>query len=823
MPPNQIDIKGKLAQKFGNVSELSSGVFRSVRSKDGNPFAAYVFDSSRRAWDGSIDLDEYLDEIVGQSYFDESSPADLRWNNYLYFVVADEDFEKPTFLEKRRTLEENRNYARKFVVSVGRFDQVVQSLDTVVEDREGATPLVDIVQIWTAKLNESGLSEVADHDRPIADVVRGIATGKSRNTLRVVRRSGEGDAATLAREWITQIDASGFRSFPSRGEFTELGRANLLFGANGAGKTSLLEAIEFLYCGANRRSKYSGHQKVSATFANGAMVSASVSQALSDFRTRYEVWFGTRDASSRNSLPNQFGRFNFLNTDAAAELSLRSDATTSNFDSLSALLSGGDATNLWRRIQSIRKVANESLNDANGEVERLRADLKIKDSQIEAMRLLPGEADVELSVLNSHLATIGWSSGSVFSISDVRQLEAILTDAAARLGALNQLHWLSKITVKEIESQSQLLTQKSNEVGKLRQALHSAHRRIKEIEKRVSYLARCKTDLTLVPADEVANLLMLTQAQESLNRRIRLDSSIAEAVGDFPEDADLSYFDVQQISVSVLRNELSSEAAGVTTKAIRVQNELTAVEQSRSREQALLAQLKELTKRVLEHTLHGNICPVCHTDFTTVDGLRLRMEEEWSNAGSGAASLRLRAELEELTQLGITLSRRVNILNGLERICEIVNKSPTVVPPREALQTYAAARLSVQRLKAEYRDVELKIRSSEAAGIKLSTVEALCNIGPEAIDDSAKYDVRASAARIEKELFKCAEARLNAEAEIQQVQETLERNLPKLDSGRIRTPMAQLKPFELARKLPGELSRLCRGLKVIFRSQIERT
>lgn len=398
----------KLGRKLTNVSEVAAGVLRGIRRNNERDVAAYVFDLNNRLPDTVGALSSYLDEVMGPAYFDKDASPDLRWNNYLYFVVDKGTAGSQAFQVTKRNVEADRSYARKFVVIEEDLDRLLDELDSVaIVDKSAAA--TDVVQAWSDALSAVGLDDVLDGERPIADVVRSISSGTAKQSVRTKQATGVESSQRLVESHIASINLSGFRPYPRRKSFEKLGKANLLFGSNGVGKTSLLEGLEFLFCGANRRSGCSPTAVVEGVLASGQEVRTSARQPLSDFKTRQRLWYGGDDNSRQNKLPNQFARFNFLNTDAAAELSLLKESPKEgNAESLAALLSGHEATLMWRRIQEVRKAVAEEVRSKRSERAVAATDKEGKEKELLVLEAAPGQADAAFSVFIKDLERLGW-------------------------------------------------------------------------------------------------------------------------------------------------------------------------------------------------------------------------------------------------------------------------------------------------------------------------------------------------------------------------------------------------------------------------------
>lgn len=238
-------IRNRVGAKFGNIQEVSAGVLRSVRRQGDSALAVYLFDLNNRVTESAAHLESYLDDVLGSSYFDEAAPADLRWNHYLYLVADKQSASGEAFEAAKRKVEADKSYARKFVLTEDELDGAIARIDSVAEVHDqGKT--ADVVETWTAKLAAAGLESVLDPKRTIADVVRVVASRLVKDTTRARRTSGASMSELLVSADLSSVDFTAFRQYPSRKKFDNLGRANLIVGVNGVGKTSFLEGIEYL-------------------------------------------------------------------------------------------------------------------------------------------------------------------------------------------------------------------------------------------------------------------------------------------------------------------------------------------------------------------------------------------------------------------------------------------------------------------------------------------------------------------------------------------------------------------------------------------------
>jgi exonuclease SbcC len=309
---NEDALLTQVGEKFSNVKRVSAGVVRGERTDvSGNPYAVYYFALSNGLKDWAENLEQRQDEIIGPSYFE--TPGDLRWNHYLYLLVNPDGATSASIAIGKKLIEEDRSYARKFVLMQDELPTILRELGPQLE-QYGQVVSPDVVARWTNRLLDANLGVILDQ-LSVAETIRFISKGvPSKQPLRVDRNRQPRSTQPLAEKFIDAIDLVKFRKWPDKRQFG-LGTVNLLVGSNGVGKTTLLEAIEFVYCHENARteSPTGAHIRVRLKGAS-AWVDTKVPIRTADAKQRNLEWYGQRDLRG-STLQNSFARFNFLATD----------------------------------------------------------------------------------------------------------------------------------------------------------------------------------------------------------------------------------------------------------------------------------------------------------------------------------------------------------------------------------------------------------------------------------------------------------------------------------------------------------------------------
>ncbi len=782
----------RLRRKLTNVTEVATGVLRGIRRSNQRDVAAYVFDLNNRLPSTVGELSNYLDEVMGRDYFDKNLSPDLRWNNYLYFVVKKDSLGNPDFQTSKRNMEADRSYARKFIVVEEELDRVLDEIDSVaVVEKFVAT--TDVVKSWSDELSPIGLEDILDGDRPIADVVRSIASGTAKRSIRTKKTTGIESSRLLVDSHVASINLSGFRSFPRQRSFENFGKVNLLFGSNGVGKTSLLEGLEFLFCGANRRSGSHSTAAVEGMLASGHQVRTSAQQPLSDFKTRQRLWYGSDDNSRQNKIPNQFARFNFLNTDAAAELSLfKEGSKEGNAESLASLLSGHEATLMWRRIQEIRKAVSEETRSKRSERAVAEKDQASKKQELYTLETVPDESDAAFSVFMKDLERVGWQALPQNKEAVTKQLVDALSSLASQLRAIHQLDWLNGPKNENTIIQQALVLQNVCEEVKIEiPAAREDEVTLDSLRQREALAKSRLTALEAIPATALADLKVLSTILTRSNDELTLNARLYAALpsGDLPESLPSS---LARKILSMAKAEANSEYDDISSQLETLQNRLTTTTRTQSELQRAMAELQSWAQTVVKHRHSDSNCPVCGTEFS--QGELIKRMYQLTLTPSDTTISEIRQRIEHLTAEGRRAAEEASWLGQLDKFTHTLSGTDKPLTVRDALLMASSTIERQQLLLKEKQNAQQRLDAYARGGLSLAAVEQLCT----PIDDnvqrgSPSLDVREALEATRQHLQQLTNATEELDARILQRNENLKR---RFDEAGVRSSNSWSTTFE---------------------------
>lgn len=401
-------IRSKLSPRFPGLEQIDDSVLRFERKSHDRPFAVCYVDVSAQIPNTLASLNDYQERIVGSRYF--QGRKSLQWSNYLFFVV-DAEWPQAT----KTIIERDRRYARKFVLTEPELDTALTPPTYKVSD---AVIKTDILTTWTNILGTANLDRAILNDETMPRRLELIEEHFGQSASPIPKSLGT--PRTAAQPFLRRVVLDKFRPFPQTRQF-DVGTVTLICGVNGSGKTSILEAIELVYCGQTKRNpKSSGPYSIIATYADGKTETANNNRPGSVFRDRNLAWYGQFEQKTSN-VYQTFARFNFLNTDAAVGLAEPKSQADLEED-LSKLLVGPDASKTWDVIERTAEKLDEKVKEWQTLRNHVEQELGSVNRQIAASSDLKQESGAIFQKLDSLLSEVSWTRPVGEAATSVKEL-----------------------------------------------------------------------------------------------------------------------------------------------------------------------------------------------------------------------------------------------------------------------------------------------------------------------------------------------------------------------------------------------------------------
>ena len=698
-------IEALLKLRYPNLESVAQGVFRGVDRFGARDYAVRYFDLNDRLATTADSLKRYQEEVLSPMYFSSDVATDLRWNHYLYFVTSDEQAQNGEFGRLKAKVEADREYARKQIVREGDVAGLLDNAQTL----EPPTALpIDLATTWSNTLEQHGLAFVLDSDISVPDVVRRIVAGTRDGASRPIS-----PVALLASEqaatshFIERLTIKGFRTHPEEKDHL-LGRVNLIVGGNGVGKTSLLEAIEFAYCGKNRRSSVLlGNTLITAGLVGIQHKLTSTTDATR-LRARHSNWYAKTELKTV-TIQDSFGKFNFLDTDAAVELSVLAGSAQIGQD-VTRLVLGATAENLADRLRRVLKQLHDELKDLRRD-KTINEQLKLAaQTRLDVIKAAPKLSDSLFLELLAALKGQGWNQPP----DEKGQLEALrehLQEATSAIALVR--HSSIKMLHAEPDSALRLLTNLNDEASKAdaldqrAKAARLAQTNARREAQAVAELSAAMEALFPYARTDFPHLLKQASECRDLVRSRNTKLSQVVNLGDMGA--------IQQflgIPVTDAIDSVDTDIGEHQRRLDAAQTSLRALEKTQSTMTVLRQRLLGTAKDILQRSANPDHCPLCRTEFEK-GHLLARMLADVEMGTSEQASL-LQADISSAIESMEGAKAMLTLLHPLRAFAG--DSAPTFTVA-QALEQIAQEQAAFDRDQQKLQTIQAQAQQLQSGGL----------------------------------------------------------------------------------------------------------
>jgi DNA repair protein SbcC/Rad50 len=731
-------VRAAILARFQNVTELGGGLLRGERLHEGRPFAVAYVDISDNIVGRADELRTFQERLLGEQFF--SSENQIRWNNYVYLVAGSASLQSNRFKEAKARIEANRDYARKFVVSEKDL------LDLLADSRLFASgkdiETADIMRTWQEILATSNLGFLLEKP-PRTKALEMIAQGQVSQKIASspIGKLWDGDE-DLADATLLALELTRCRDVHD-GQRFEFGDVNLIVGPNGSGKTTLLEAIEYFYCGKNRRGDVPYDFRLVGTIrvGNESAVNLGAPAEPARIKARNLAWYRKDDPQSRGILTG-FTRCNFLDTDAAFRISTDID-THSLEEDLERLLVGADASTLW---DYLRKFADELKERANTSRESLQAEstrCELLSQELRRLRSAPSERSAAIKTYRSLLQQVGWRSlppldaplGETERSSLERAARCVWTMRAASpvtadkfsvkfeplVQNLREFHFGIEPPlgpVVELVSGLRGLVEEVKRLDSVRsesdRSLAAKSNELKTVERTLELLSEW---LGYCEVGVPTQLATLHQARAELGslRELLGQLGTARAAG-VPEE-------YRSLSVDAAQRRASDAQSDIAASARGLQAKLKALEDEKETHVAWFLQLREAAQELVRRSATPGDCPVCGTHHRPED-LAVKINSLVGISSAGQTE-EVRRALEEVRNQETQLGQMVSTLTVQVAFCRRLKLPIASTELRVVIERFERSQKAMQQSVEAQQSAESALNNLHLIGMSVSRYSEL--------------------------------------------------------------------------------------------------
>jgi len=712
-------VREVVSHQFQNVTQIDDQVIRGEKLYENKAYAIAYVDLADDIVNRANHLREFQERVLGEDFF--QSTDQLRWNNYLYIVASQKSIASDGYLDAKSRIEADKDYARKRVVSEGELVELLG--DSKLFEAEEVAASADIVATWAAKLREGKLDTLMEQPTPRTAVLENIGKGNAARAAspKKARALNFADGCFTVSHLRT-LEVSQFRPVHD-GQTYHFGAVTLIVGANGTGKTSLLEAIELLYCGHNRRPVSNENAHVKGIFANIVTGALSKIESTSDsnrIRARCLAWYGRSERQGK-AIVDAFTRFNFLDTDAAFRLSNELGPGDISRE-LSRLLIGADAATLWDYLGKTQSALETEWAKNSLQIERRIETNALLERELIQLRNAPSQAKSLSTTYRAALKAAGWQGALpkddvVVASSEREPLEGLSSEVAALIAmSLPQAD-----TPSQIRGRISVLAQATDVLKPVEQRRHKLEMQLATVEEQSTKLAKEIDTLSKwldFCVSEFLQSLLARQAAQRRSEAIRqklgvLIASPAPVVDEHLSDVTLSDIDastnraIEVASISIQTFEASERQFGIwETKYAKASQ-----------------QLKDAAKILTQQAEAAHTCPVCGTDHTP-EKLLDKIERITERATTSEPLKELQLQLQTERVRLADAQKQAAMVQSLQRIAAQLKLSQST-KIREVLSGFQIAKNESFLADAASAAASESIRALEARGLNETSFNAL--------------------------------------------------------------------------------------------------
>ena len=580
--------------------------------------------------------------------------GDLSWNLYFVCVLPSGEYEKIAS-EELVEFERNEKYARKLVINEMHFNNLIPVGKVITGD--STKEIVDPIDDWYKELNENGMTFCLDtySKYKIDDFLKG-KDAESENNYDLTLISNEENKIHSLYKIKRLIITEQFRPhcFGLNAEL-DFGDVNLLSGANGSGKTSILEAIELVMTGQIRKNNtgeidndiYCNDLKSDITLQMEGNETVYIPNDIRERKSResrfYQNRQGTRQKEKLNKAFHQYNYYSFEDTFSFCFLGEQPNYS----EEFSKIIYGESTKTIEKNWLTYKEKFEQEKTAIENEIYYLEDEIKLlekTDSSIQ-IRLEPlynllsevklcfarVEDETNLYLvsnwllqLNSKLTKIKMLLDNFLSESGEIDSKKDINDSLVRItknrSSLKEKLDLIKKSVINIDN---VINKLSNELQQAMNADISINRVLEDSQNQLNTFNNYLLEMKDI---EKCNLLLeLEHKKINLKKKISLLSYFKNTWGYLANEQIINKsFD--NIEMLILEKSKRKDELEEELKSIR--DKLEIEEAKKNSIDNIIIQVKALGVRYFNERSNSTRCPLCDTDFHTKEKFLEAIDKE---------------------------------------------------------------------------------------------------------------------------------------------------------------------------------------------------
>ncbi|WP_218641688.1 AAA family ATPase [Paenibacillus odorifer] len=652
---------------------------------------------------------DFQSEVLSEDFF--SHKGDLRWNMYLILIVNSySQFNDTGILQ---LIENDADFARKYIMTPkDAFHWIDKSWLNTLSDNKNS--YIDPIQEWNKVLSEKDLAGCLT-ETFAQDNVDSFLEGMkflSNNTTPVSVYSRKEIIYDEVINGITSLKLNNFRNHCFGNlETLNITPVNLFHGSNGAGKTSIMEAIELAFTNEiNRCSEFgenilSSNDQLELTCRTDSQkkVVFQPGKPSAFYKKLAQKWYGVPIGRKYSELNGFYHRYNFFDSEAAYRFALNesSQLEKSRFDytdNLSRLVFGDDVIDAQKNWTRYLEAFNERIKSLSKQQQKALEELKITRERLSQKNQ---NENINFDELDRHLMTVKLKlSKRKINFNEsandyLLRLSLVLQSIEEQRKLIIEYKSVDTISIKYLEFERNQLKEKMNElinekkkydnnISKWEEERATLNKNLYEIE--THYLSSSEkykiikeTQVNwksikeiLERPDQIDLKKYLDNQEEELTKRtawieyIRAKYSILDT---------LSYEDIHLLSEKEF-NDIKASKANRELELSLIKQQLVDMEQIVEGIDSILSRIYSAGEDYIVSHTNSKSCPLCSHSYLSHEALVEAFELAKTFKSNNAEQLEILHKQatsieKEIKEISLVISGHEKKINNIE----ILNKA----------------------------------------------------------------------------------------------------------------------------------------------------
>lgn len=710
---------------------------------------------------------DFEDKNISPLFF--NLEGDLSWNLYIVFVLSEDDFSKCE-PHRKSLVERGMRYGRKYII---RRSEIINFFPIAnLKGTDKKIHKVHPLRNWLEILEPEGLAFTLDtfSRRNVESYIAReyVEDTIDKYTVVLDEQESEYKKTPMTLKSIQFGDKFRPHCWPQN-QSIEFSKVNLLEGANGAGKTSILEAIELAFTGELLRNKLSSSQvseewdgRIEILEDEIKELVGNPSSLIQRDREKKYYQFTARERTRRRLLNQFYHRYNYFTSEDIFRHCYTNERH--DFKNEFGRIIFGDELALYeenmKRYKDEFDLVSKRYETEMGLLRNELSDLekKIKDED----ELINSKITVKLPVIKemvtkvwgyyplyeegcSRKELLRWIEGLYTHLYKVENISRPLKDVAVEGGGnvvqLQEIDRKTRLHQEELEKLHKELLDKEVQLpnlSELESTLIEMQRKVTEI--------KSHEDELIQKLEYVRSKNIIFDDEHKRNRRKALNEGILSHQKNILESRHLKQkwfhitkyeFEYEDESRAKKRlKSLNKQKQKIHSKLEHVISEIQAIEVKQDAYQNMISKLKALGQTFTHEHPNESICPLCKHDHGSAQILQaqinkdlvqdqdrlklLRVEEVALKSNSSILDEKITYITEQIKALKET-QKAYEDLKGIEQFLtfEISDDLPA---PKRIIECFTLLSDQIKNMKKEIEDWIGEVEFLEKNGFTLETI-----------------------------------------------------------------------------------------------------